>query len=72
MSYREACKAVAKWIADARCENARDNDEDVTTWDNDSEEVIMLYLKDMAADIGKLVPAEIATILDEMSNEEEA
>jgi len=71
MSYREACKAVAKWIADARCENARDNDEDVTTWDNDSEEVIMLYLKEMAFDIGKLVPAEIAAMIDEDEPEDE-
>lgn len=65
MSYTQACKAVAAWIADARCENARDVDEDVTTWDNTSEEVIMLYLKEMAADIGKLVPAAIADILEE-------
>lgn len=65
MSYQQACKAAAKWIADARTENARDMDDDVTTWDNTSPEVIMLYLKEMAEDIGKLVPAEIAAILDE-------
>ena len=64
MSYQQACRAAAKWIADARAENARDMDEDVTTWDNTSPEVIMLYLKDMAEDIGKLVPGEIAAIVD--------
>ena len=71
MSYQRACKAVAEWIADTRCENARDMDDDVTTWDNTGEDVIMLYLKEMAADIGKLLPGEIATILDSMDDDEE-
>jgi hypothetical protein len=71
MSYSRACAEVAKWIAESRCENARDMEEDVTEWDNSSEEVIMLYLKEMASDIGKLVPAEIAMINDIDEEDEE-
>ena len=62
--YHEAAKACAKWIAAARIENANDNDEDVRDYSTDAE-VVMLYLKDLADDISKLLPAEIAKQLEE-------
>lgn len=56
--YHEAVKACAVWIAQARIENANDNEEDVKEYSTDAE-VVMLYLKDLADDISKLLPAEI-------------
>jgi hypothetical protein len=62
--YHEAAKACAVWIAQARIENANDNEEDVKEYSTDAE-VVMLYLKDLAEDISKLLPAEIAKQLEE-------
>jgi hypothetical protein len=62
--YHEAVKACATWIAQARIENANDNEEDVREYSTDAE-VVMLYLKDLAEDISKLLPAEIAKQLEE-------
>lgn len=62
--YHEAVKACAIWIAQARIENANDNEDDVREYSTDAE-VVMLYLKDLAEDISKLLPAEIAKQLEE-------
>ena len=62
--YEEAVKKCAVWIAQARIENANDNDEDVKEYSTDAE-VVMLYLNDMADDISKILAAEIAKQLEE-------
>jgi len=60
--YYEAVAICAKWIAERVIENANDNDEDATLYSTD-EEVVNLYLRELAADISKALPAAITESL---------
>lgn len=59
VSYDNVVKAIAGYVADHIIENAKDNDEDVATYSTD-EEVVMLYLKELASGVSAALPAEIA------------
>lgn len=58
VSYSAVVKACAGYVADRMIENANDTGDDVRTYSVDAE-VVELYLRDLAADIGKALPAEI-------------
>ena len=49
---------MASHIAGRIIENAKDNGEDVATYSTD-EEVVMLYLNDLAKEVSSLLPAMI-------------
>lgn len=63
-SYSEAAEACSGWIANAIIENANDNEEDPKTYSTD-EEVVMLYLKELARAISSRLPREVERQLDE-------
>jgi hypothetical protein len=56
--YSKAATAVAGWVADRMIENANDCDDDVMTYSTD-EEVVMLYLNELASEVSKLLPKEL-------------
>lgn len=58
VSYQQAIKTCAAYIADRIIENANDNDEDATTYTTDVE-VAELYLKDLAEGVSALLADEI-------------
>lgn len=62
--YYKAVAACAKWIAESIIENARDNDDDPTSYSTD-EEVVNLYLRNMASDISEALPKAVLASLGE-------